>query len=130
MAIARQGVFVAPSVDKKLLSELNSTQIEAGIYHCNEQFAIGSVVSDKWTVLVFSNETKDGLECLSQLWTTVLPNTDIPRMFLRTSAPGETTYSEFNSFINCHTDQAVDLYIGGEEPTAEDGITKIYIDLN
>lgn len=130
MAIAKKNVFVAPSVDKKLLSELNSTTIEAGIYHCSEQLTICGVTSNKWTVLVFSNETKDGLECYSQIWTTVLANSKKPRLFLRTSEEGSTSYSSFTSFVNCGTNTPIELYVGGSQPAAEAGITKVYIDLS
>lgn len=130
MAIAKKDIFVAPSVDMKFKDELDSVQIESGIFHCNEEITIGSITSSKWTVICMSNETKDGLQCYSQIWSTVLSNTSRPRLFLRTAAPGQTTYSAFSSFINCPTDEAVDVYIGGTAPEAENGVTKIFIDLD
>lgn len=130
MAIARGDIFLAASSDKKMLSELNSTKIESGIYTCSESYTIGSLTSDKWTVICLSNETKENLHCYAQIWISVKTNSTLPRMFTRTSAQGQTTYSNFQSYINCPTDEVVDLYIGGTQPQGETGVTKIFLDID
>lgn len=129
MAIAKGGVILAPSNDIRTKAELDSVTVEAGIFHVSEEVTINGVTSSKWTVLCFSNELQQSIQCYSQLWISVQQNLK-PRLFIRTAIQGANDYSDFTSFVNCGTSSPVELYVGGTEPVAESGVTKLYIDLN
>lgn len=128
MAVVKDNIFVAPSTDVRTLEQLDSTVIEAGIYHCIEEKTILNTTSDKWTVICLSNETQASLRCFSQIWLPAESNLleHNRRMYIRTAGTTSDTYSPFSTYVASATDEVVDMYFGGEEPDAEPGITKIW----
>lgn len=128
MAVARNNIFVAPSVDIRSKEELDSTTIESGLYICKEEITIKGVTSSEWAVTCLSSNIKDGLHCFTQLWTSV--NSSTPKVFSRTSSLGENTYSNFVSYASVDSDYPLEFIVGDTEPTAEEGIYKIFINPN
>lgn len=129
MAVARNNVYVSPSVDIKTKAELDSTTIESGLYVCKEEVTIKGVTSSEWTVTCLSTNIKDSLHCCTQIWTSVNLN-KTPKLFSRTSSLGETTYSDFVSYASVNSDYPVEFVVGTAEPTPEDGVYKIFIDIS
>lgn len=128
MAVTRGDLFVSPSVDIRTKAELDSTSIESGLYICKESVTIKNLTSNRWTVTCLSTNTKNGLHCLTQIWTNVDSNT--PRIFTRTSPLNSNTYSEFTSYANIDSEYPVDIVVGTSEPSPTQGVYKIFLDIS
>lgn len=128
MAVTRGDLFVSPSVDIRTKAELDSTSIESGLYICKESVTIKNLTSNRWSVTCLSTNAKNGLHCLTQIWTNVDSNT--PRIFTRTSPLNSNTYSEFTSYANIDSDYPIDIVIGTTEPSPETGVYKIFLDIS
>lgn len=128
MAVTRGDLFVSPSVDIRTKAELDSTSIESGLYICKESVTIKNLTSNRWTVTCLSTNTKNGLHCLTQIWTNVDSNT--PRIFTRTSSLNSNTYSAFTSYANIDSEYPVDIVVGTSEPSPTQGVYKIFLDIS
>lgn len=140
MALAKEGVFVTPSTDVRTLIELDSTELEAGLYYCNSSKTITAggieVTSDTWTVMCISTINKSSMHCYMQLWVPVGTNISASdaTVFVRYSATGSTTYSAFQALTNnSHAVQNasggdVRIVVSNTQPAAITGVTQIWID--
>ena len=102
MAVAKNNILVAPSTDKKTLDQLDSVQIEAGLFYAKASKTINGVTADRWTVICISNETKLNLHCYTQIWIpSVSGSTNIAanRVFIRTAAEESTSYTSFTTVL-------------------------------
>lgn len=145
MAIASSGVFVAPSIDIKTPSELNSIFIPAGMYYCNQSNTIVykdefdsnlSLTSDLWSVVCISKKEANTLKCYAQIWICVACQTN--DMFIRTLNTAGTGYTAFsklvdiaylknNAVINTLS-TPVELYVQSTSPGVKSGRTRVWID--
>lgn len=117
MAIARREVLISPSIDKRLLAELDSTKLEAGIYYTDQEFTIDKVTSSQWSVICTSNEIQTSIHCFSQIWIAPAQYIDgvlsqAQATFIRTAALGAETYSDFTPVGS--GDNIMYIYDGGE----------------
>lgn len=145
MAVAQGKYFVAPSLDVKTKAELNSVSLEAGLYYCtesitvsatNEQGSSESVTSSRWTVTCISTEDASSVKCLTQIWIDSASPRD--KIFLRYANSDMSEYTDFsmlvttdylknNVVLNTHS-EPVHVVVSNSQPSAETGITKIWID--
>lgn len=145
MAVAQGTKFVAPSVDSKTVAQLNSTQVEAGLFHCSESVTISaldmfdnevSVTSNRWTVICISDENAITPKCYTQIW--IDSNSVQSVMFIRYLTKDATAFTTFSmiatteylrekTVLNTHN-EPVHVVVSNTQPTAESGITKIWID--
>ena len=145
MAIAKDGVFIAPSTDIKTKNELNAVKIPSGVYHCTEQVSISyldefgtskSLSSNLWTVICISSNTATNLLCYTQIWIcTACQTNDMFVRTLNTAANGYTTFSKMvdiaylrdNAVINTLS-TPVELYVQSTSPGVKSGRTRVWID--
>lgn len=144
MAIAKDGVFVAPSTDLKTLDELNSNRIPSGLYNCTEEVTISykdehgatnTLTSNLWTVLCTSSNNASNVTCFTQLWICSACQTN--DVFIRTALLTRDGYTEFSKLVDLATlgeravlntaDEPVQVIVSNTQPEAEAGITKIWI---
>ena len=145
MAVAQGKVIIAPSSDVKTKAQLDSVNIESGLYYCsdsvtltasNERNANVSVTSDRWTVTCISTEHADSLACLTQIW--IDSANPQSKMFIRYANAAKSAYTAFdmiitsdylktNAVLNTHS-EPVQVVVSNTQPTAESGITKLWID--
>lgn len=145
MALAKEGVMIAPSTDGKTQAELNSVKLQSGMYNCMDQVEISytdefgksqKLSSNLWTVFCISSNNLSNLLCYTQIWVcTACQTNDIFVRTLKTDATGYTEFSKLvdmqylkdNIVINTHT-EPVHVVVSNTQPTAEAGITKLWID--
>lgn len=145
MAVAQGKYIVSPSSDIKTKAELDSIKIESGLYYCTESVTINAenelgssigVTSSRWTVICISNEQADKLACFTQIW--IDSSTPRSMMFIRYANSSLNAFTDFsmlvtsdylreNAVLNTHT-EPVHIVVSDTQPTAETGITKIWID--
>lgn len=136
MALFKENYLIAPSADVRTQAELNSTEIEAGLYYCTNTITLTagavSITADKWSVICISSEVRTSLHCYAQLW---LPsdNTPNPTVFIRYSSGG-STWGAWNVLMSDKlgvqngTAGDVRLVISNTQPAAISGVTQVWID--
>lgn len=133
MAVIRDDVIVAPSVDTITLTEADSVTIEPGIYKINEARTINGFVSSSWNVICLSTNSGTNPVCYTQIWVPAVPAEPIT-MYIRsrngpgTGYTGYTTLSnQANSVVNA-TSYPIELYVQNTAPTTSAGKNIIWID--
>lgn len=136
MALFKEDIQVAPSVDIATLTQLDSTSIESGIYYCTQQKTITAgaitIQSSKWSVICISSESRTSIHCYAQLWIPSETTTN-PTAFIRYSASGNT-WSDFSALLsnklgvqNSSADD-IRLVVSNTQPSAISGVTQVWID--
>lgn len=145
MAIANKGAIISPSNDIKTKEELNSIRIPSGLYYCTEDCTIVytkadgknySLQSDLWAVTCLSDKNLNNLKCYMQIWVCVACQTN--DMFIRTLTKDGLGFTDFSKVVNTEMlreqavvnthSEPVHVVVSNTQPTAESGITKIWID--
>lgn len=129
MAVIKQTTLISPSADYRTKNELDSLELESGMYYCNESVTIGSVTSSLWTVFCVSNYDMRTLHCFTQIWipsATGGTNLSDQHIFVRTSALESATYSSFTEFTGGNS--GPELVVSSTQPSLSgSGETKIWI---
>ena len=136
MAVIRNDVIVAPSVDILTDTELASTTLEPGIYTLNASKTIEGQASSRWTVIAIANNSGSTPLCYTQLW---LPaQNDLSganqNIYMRTINASGTGYGSFTKFTNANngvinqTSYPTEIYIQNTQPTTASGKNIIWID--
>lgn len=136
MAVIRDNVIVAPSVDTMTELELNSTTIEPGIYTLATSKTINGQTSSRWTVICLASNSGSAPVCYSQIWIPAENNTatTASRMYVRVLDTAGTGYNGFatmvndNDAINNKTSYPTEIYIQNAQPTPVQGKNIIWID--
>lgn len=129
MAVAKGGLYVAPSYDTRSKTQLDSVVLESGLYQCSDSVTIDGITDTAWTVIAISNETQADIHCYSQIW---ISPSHPEKIFIRTSASGNT-YSAYKTYLDSanvaqnKTSTPVEIYVQTTQPTVESGKTKIWI---
>lgn len=129
MAVIKQRTLISPSADLRSLVDLGSTSIESGIYYCTDSATIKSVTSSLWTVICVSNEDMGEVHCYSQIWipsSNGSSNLGKQSLYLRTSAAGSSTYSEWTEFVSSSTPVSIEVATSQPALSAA-GETKLWI---
>lgn len=136
MAVIRNDVIVAPSVDILTDTELASTTLEPGIYTLNASKTIEGQASSRWTVIALSNNVGSAPVCYTQLW---LPAQNgifgaNQNVYIRTINSAGTGFGAFTKLVNVNngvinqTSYPTEIYIQSSQPTATAGKNIIWVD--
>lgn len=129
MAVVKKRTLISPSVDSRAKSDLDVVGLEAGLYVCDTALTINSVTSSLWTVICLSNSDMGELHCYSQIWIPSVngsSNLSKQSMFIRTSAYGSNTYSNFTEFVSASS--SVDITVSSSQPALSgSNQTKLWI---
>ena len=136
MAVIRNDVIVAPSVDTLTDTELASTTLEPGIYTLNASKTIEGQTSTRWTVIAIASNVGSDPVCYTQLWLPAQNNISggDQNIYMRTINTAGTAYGNFTKFTNTtsgivnQTSYPTELYIQSAQPTVAQGKNIIWID--
>lgn len=133
MAVIRDDVIVAPSVDTITLAEADSVTIEPGIYKIDEARTINGFVSSSWNVICLSTNSGSNPVCYTQIWIPAVPAEPITMYIRSRNGPGTgytsyTTLSNQASAINNQTSYPTELYVQSSAPTPAAGKNIVWID--
>ena len=133
MAVIRNDVIVAPSVDTITLTEVDSVTIEPGIYKIDEARTINGYTSSNWNVICLSTNSGTNPICYTQIWIPAVPAEPIT-MYIRsrngqgTGYTNYTTMSNQSSAVTNETSYPAEIYIQTAQPTPAAGKNIIWID--
>lgn len=141
MAVTKLNTFVAPSMDVRSKDDLDSIQIESGMYYCSESITLNTtdidgetiqVTSSNWSILCISNEDATNLICRTQFWIDNVSN----KVLVRTIKPTMDAYNNFRLLVYADELQEhvinkatnpTEIYIQATSPGVQSGVNRIWI---
>lgn len=137
MALIKDGVIVAPTIDNLTTADMDTTLLEPGFYVVTGSKTIDGQTASIWNVICFTSTDASNPKCYGQIWFPASTSGLTPQLqniYIRTINSAGTGYGSFTTMMSKHTaavnktSYPMELYAQTSQPTASAGKTIIWID--